>query len=359
MNPIDVQLRLARDGFRLDAAFSVPGAGVTAVFGPSGSGKTTLLRAIAGLDRATGSVRVGGEVWQDDKTFVPVHKRAVGYVFQEPSLFPHLSVRENLLYGQRRVAPSRQPVRFDDVVDWLGLAPLLDRRDPAQLSGGERQRVALGRALLMAPRLLLMDEPVSALDGAAKAQILTQLERLHRDLQIPVLYVSHALDEVARLADHLVLLEAGKVTAVGPLAQTLARLDLPLSSGHDAQSVLDATVLEHDDTYGQTHLACPGGMLWVTRLHHAPGTRLRTRVLAQDVALATTEPQQTSVSNCITAQIVAMQDQGQDAVLVQLLADGAPLLARITRRSRDRLGLVAGQQVYAWVKATAVMAEST
>ncbi len=356
MSGVEAQFRLQLDRFVLDAALHAPSAKITALFGPSGSGKTTILRCIAGLERAHGNLTVDGEVWQDDKHFRPTHQRPIGYVFQEPSLFAHLSVRENLLYGWKRVPVAQRLVTVDGVVEWLGLRQLLDRRDPSALSGGEKQRVAIGRALLTSPRLLLMDEPLAALDNASKTAILAALQRLQRELALPVLYVSHALDEVARLADHVVLLEAGRVVAEGPLHATLARLDLPTAELEDTLSVLDATVAEHDDTYHQTRLSCAGGGLWVSRVQAPIGTSVRARVRAHDVALATEPPHQTSVSNVLSGRIVDLRDGDADAVLVRIDLDGAALLARITKRSRDRLKLHEGQAILAMVKSVAVLA---
>ncbi|HMA12406.1 MAG TPA: molybdenum ABC transporter ATP-binding protein [Steroidobacteraceae bacterium] len=254
MSTIDARFRSTQGQFELDAAFSVPSRGVTALFGASGSGKTTLLRLIAGLTRAPGSLIVNGEVWQDAQRFVPPHRRALGYVFQEASLFPHLSVRANLEYGWKRVPPAERTIRWDEVIEWLGLAPLIAQR-PHQLSGGQRQRVAIGRALLSSPRLLLMDEPLAALDASARADILPYLDQLHRALAIPLLYVSHAVDEVARLADHLVCLEAGRVVWQGEAAAGLPRLGV--MQAHAARVLAreaDMTVL---DIAGQT-LRLPG-----------------------------------------------------------------------------------------------------
>ncbi|HEY1392919.1 MAG TPA: molybdenum ABC transporter ATP-binding protein, partial [Methylibium sp.] len=207
-----MSLRLARPGFALELDCILPGGGVTALFGPSGCGKTTVLRALAGLERAKGRVVVNGEVWQDDasKAFVPTHRRAIGYVIQEPTLFPHLDVRRNLVYGLRRIPPQQRRIGMDRALSLLGIGHLLDRA-PSSLSGGERQRVAIARALLTSPQLLLMDEPLAALDAARKAEILPYLERLHVELRMPIVYVTHSMEEVARLVDHLVLMESGRV----------------------------------------------------------------------------------------------------------------------------------------------------
>ncbi|MCX7192550.1 MAG: molybdenum ABC transporter ATP-binding protein [Proteobacteria bacterium] len=357
MNEIRAQFSLQRDGFRLDASFSAPAVGVTALFGSSGSGKTTLLRCIAGLERAQGSLQVKGELWQDKTTFLPTHKRPLGYVFQEASLFTHLSVRANLEYGLKRTPITERKVPPEQVIEWLGLSRLIERGDPAKLSGGERQRVAIGRALLTSPRILLMDEPLSALDTNSKQEILPYLERLHRELNIPVLYVSHAMDEVARLADHLVLLEKGCVIASGKLHETLARLDLPTAHYDDAGAVIEATVAQHDEKYHLTRLDFPGGSLWVGKMDHAPGSKVRARVLARDVSIATQQPHGSSISNILAARILEIRDEGPDKVSVKMMiGDSQVLLSRITRRSRDLLALSVGMDVFAQVKSVALMA---
>ncbi len=271
MSRIEGRFRARLGEFSLDADFSVPSQGVTALFGQSGSGKTTLLRLIAGLSRAPGRLVVDGEVWQDDAVFVPTHRRALGYVFQEASLFPHLSVRANLEYGWQRVPPGERTLKRDEVIDWLGLAPLIALQ-PHQLSGGQRQRVAIGRALLSCPRLLLMDEPLAALDAGARADILPYLDRLHRALAIPLLYVSHAAEEVARLADHLLCLEAGRIVWQGKAADGLARLGI--APAHRAR------VLAHEA--GLTVLEIAGQTLRLPGMHAAPGDSVRLRIETDD-----------------------------------------------------------------------------
>ena len=356
MSEISARFHTQLEGFTLDAAFTAPATGVTALFGPSGSGKTTLLRCIAGLERATGMLHVNGEVWQDDMRFVPTYRRPLGYVFQEASLFPHLSVRANLEYGYKRIPASARKVPLEQVVAWLGLSHLIGRGDPAQLSGGERQRVAIGRALLTSPRILLMDEPLSALDSNSKQEILPYLERLHRELDIPVFYVSHAMDEVARLADHLVLLQQGRVIASGALGETLARLDLPTAHFDDAGAVIEAAVTEHDETYHLTRIDFSGGSLWVGKVAQAPGSRVRARVLARDVSIATQQPQGSSITNILPVRIAEIRDEGADKVMVRMtLGESQVLLSRITRRSRDLLKLEAGMAVFAQVKSVALM----
>jgi len=355
-NGIRADFKLRLDSFALDAAFGAPSAGVTALFGPSGSGKTTLLRCIAGLERAAGSLHVDGEVWQDETRFVATHKRPLGYVFQEASLFSHLSVRANLEYGLKRVASAERKVDLEQVVEWLGLERLIGRGDTAKLSGGERQRIAIGRALLTSPRILLMDEPLAALDSASKQDILPYLERLHRELKIPVLYVSHSLDEVARLADHLVLLEQGRVIASGALMETLARLDLPTGHFDDAGAVIEAAVAHHDETYHLTRLDFPGGCLWVGKVDQSSSRRVRARVLARDVSIAIQQPQGSSINNILNARIEEIRDEGPDKVIVRMkVGDTHMLLSRITRRSRDHLGLTVGKDVFAQVKSVALM----
>ncbi len=350
---------LDRGGFRLDVDLRMPARGITALFGRSGCGKTSILRCVAGLERAAGHCRLNGELWQDDARalFVPTHKRQIGYVFQEPSLFPHLSVRRNLEYGFKRISAAEQQVGFDEVVHLLGIRQLLARA-PAGLSGGERQRVAMARALLTSPKLLLMDEPLSALDHRSKQDILPYLERLHDALRIPVLYVSHSPDEVARLADQLVLLDSGRALANGPVAELMSRLDLPLASDDEAASVIDAVVSGHDDVYHLSEVRIAGGRLAVARLERPIGAGVRVRIHARDVSLALERPGVTSILNVLPARVMEMNDMGAAQVLVRLcIGDGGetPLLARITRRSRDVLELTPGDRLFAQVKSVALM----
>ncbi len=358
MTSIHARFKLDYPNFALDVDIDLQGRGITALFGPSGSGKTTLLRCIAGLERVAGGLlRVHEEVWQDDTEFLPVHRRNLGYVFQEASLFPHLSVRRNLEYGLQRVPQAERKVQLEQAVEWLGLNRLIDRNDPSSLSGGERQRVAIGRALLTSPGLLLMDEPLSALDSASKQEIFPYLERLHGELDIPVFYVSHVLDEVSRLADHLVLLEQGRVIASGTLGETLSRLDLPTAHLDDAGVVIEARVAGHDETYHLSRLEFSGGSLWVGKVRNAIGTMVRARVLARDVSIAIVSPQGTSITNIIAARIAEIQGDGPDRVSLRLaVGDRQMLLSRITRRSCDLLGLEADMRVFAQVKSVALIA---
>ncbi|WP_425273186.1 molybdenum ABC transporter ATP-binding protein [Pseudomonas lactucae] len=361
MSMIDVRLQLKYSDFALEVDLHLPGRGVTALYGQSGSGKTTCLRCIAGLERAhDGFVQVNDEVWQDSRSglFVPPHKRALGYVFQEASLFAHLSVRANLEFGLKRIPRQQRRVDTAQATELLGIGHLLER-NPLHLSGGERQRIGIARALLTSPRLLLMDEPLAALDSQRKGEILPYLERLHDELDIPVLYVSHAQDEVARLADHIVLLSAGKALASGPIGETLARLDLPLARGDDAGVVINGTVSAYDAHYQLLTLQLPGSALPM-RVAHAPlavGKALRVKVQARDVSLNLQAEEHSSILNRLPVTVTEEIPADNSAhVLVRLDADGTPLLARITRFSRDQLQLHPGQVLWAQIKAVAVLA---
>ena len=358
---IHTRLKLGYSGFALDVDLQLPGRGVTALYGHSGSGKTTCLRCIAGLERADqGFVQVNDEVWQDsDKgIFVPPHKRALGYVFQEASLFPHLSVLANLQFGLKRIPRQQRRVDMAHATELLGISHLLDRH-PQHLSGGERQRVGMARALLTSPTLLLMDEPLAALDAQRKSEILPYLQRLHDELDIPVLYVSHSQDEVAQLADHIVLLSDGKALASGPIGQTLARLDLPLALGDDAGVVIQGHVAAYDAHYQLLTLQLPDTDLNI-RVAHTPmavGQALRCKVQARDVSLSLHGDEQSSVLNRLPVTVVSEMAADNSAhVLVRLDAAGSPLLARITRYSRDHLNLHPGQRLWAQIKAVAVLA---
>jgi molybdate transport system ATP-binding protein len=353
---IRAAVKLDYPGFSLDVELDLPGHGVTALFGPSGCGKTTLLRCIAGLERfGRGHLVVNGETWQSDTLFMPTHLRPLGYVFQEANLFDHLSVRRNLQYGQSRVAQAQRRVDFDHVTRLLGIDHLLDRM-PQGLSGGERQRVAIARALLASPRLLLMDEPLAALDVKRKQEILPYLERLHAELDIPVLYVSHAPDEVARLADHIVVMDSGRAVAVGPLTETLARLDLPIQLGEDVGVVLDAAVAERDAAWHLARVEFPGGSLWVRDAGHALGDPVRVRILARDVSIALQPVSGTSIQNCLPAIVEQMAGDHHPALsLMRLRVGPSPLLARLTQRSAVGLGLAPGNAVWVQIKAVALI----
>jgi molybdate transport system ATP-binding protein len=360
-NDIQVRLQVTYPAFTVDVDLLLPGRGVTALYGHSGSGKTTCLRCIAGLEKPRqGFIRINDEVWQDSSKglFLAPHKRALGYVFQEASLFPHLSVRGNLEFGLRRIPANQRHVDLQHAAALLGIEHLLERR-PDNLSGGERQRVGIARALLTSPRLLLLDEPLAALDAKRKSEILPYLERLHDELDIPMLYVSHSQDEVARLADHLVLLSDGKALASGPIGETLARLDLPMAMGDDAGVVIEGSVIAYNAEYQLLSVGLPGSDLQM-RIAHTPmptGKALRFKVQARDVSLNLQPDDHSSILNRLPVTVISEVAADNTAhVLVRLDVAGTPLLARITRYSRDQLRLVPGMQLWAQIKSVAVLA---
>jgi molybdate transport system ATP-binding protein len=346
--------------FALDAGFTAPAKGVTALFGPSGCGKTTVLRCIAGLLHVNGVCEIEGEVWQDGGgAFLPTYRRPLGYVFQEASLFQHLSVRRNLLFGAPRHdgGGAKGAIAFDEVVELLGVQRLFDR-SPRNLSGGERQRVAIGRALLSQPKLLLMDEPLSALDRATKNEILPFLERLRDRLNLPVVYITHDLAEVERLADQMVLMEKGRVIGAGPLEDLQSDPSLPLAVARDAAVSFDGVVQASDEAYGLVTLKVRGGSLTVPAPPAAIGEHRRIRAIAGDVSLAREPPGLSSILNVLPARIVSMKpvDSNEVVVVVALGADGAGarMLSRLTRKSWEELGLAQGMSVHAQVKAVAL-----
>ena len=355
MKAIEAHFRTHRDDFRLHVDLTLAGHGVTALFGPSGCGKTSLLRAIAGLEPGIGgSLRVGEEIWQDKRRFLPPHKRPVAYVFQEPSLFPHLNVRDNLQYGLKRLSRRKRRVSLNQAVELLGIGELLQRK-PQQLSGGEQQRVAIARALAVSPALLLMDEPLAALDEKLKQEILPWLESLHRELEIPVLYVSHSRDEVARLADHLVLLKDGEVEAAGSVSDLFSRLDLSLAHRPDTETVIETIVAGYDGEFRLSALSFPGGRFRIAD-RPALGRHARLQVKANDVSITLQWPEKTSILNIFPATVDALADDGEARVVVRLMLDGnIPLLARITRKSAVDLELEPGKPVFAQVKSVALL----
>ena len=338
----------------VEVSFMAPTPGTTVLFGPSGAGKSTVVAVLAGLLRpAEARIAVDGDLLCDTASglWLPPERRRLGVVFQEPRLFPHLSVDGNLRYGLRRALPGT--IGFDDVLALLGLGTLLARR-PHTLSGGERQRVAIGRALLAQPRLLLMDEPLASLDAARKAEILPYLARLKSALTLPIVYVTHAMDEVARLADTLVLIDAGRSIAAGPLREIAARADLPLAARDDAASVLDAVVQGHDAARRLTSLRCGGFSLLVPLLDAPLGKRMRVRVPAREVLLATRLPEALSVQNAVPGQVRALAELDGAAVLVEVELPGGALLARVTPDAISRLALARGVPVIALVKSMSV-----
>jgi molybdate transport system ATP-binding protein len=355
---IEARFRLQRGDFTLDVDLTLPQTGITALFGHSGSGKTTCLRAMAGLERAgNGYFAIGHRVWQDEASgmFVPPYQRPLGFVFQEPSLFPHLSVRGNLNYGQKRVLTADRRFSLPQIADLLGIAALLDR-SAGELSGGERQRVAIARALLASPQILLMDEPLAALDLKRKLEILPYLERLHDEFSLPIIYVSHSPDEVARLAEHLVLLDQGRLVASGPLQDVLSRIDLPTIFADDAGVVIETRVAAQEAD-GLSRLDFAGGQIYVSRRDEPIGARVRCRIHARNVSLALVPQLHTSILNSVDACVVDLAPTDTPGhVLVRLDVAGEALLARITRRSAERLKICPGLAVKAQIKAVALLA---
>ncbi|MEY3219298.1 MAG: hypothetical protein RIT27_655 [Pseudomonadota bacterium] len=340
--------------FKLDVEFQTPAKGIIALFGVSGCGKTSVLRCMAGLQRLDGLLRIENDIWQDQKTFLPTYRRPLGYVFQEASLFPHLSVKENLQFGAKRCAHI-STIKFEEIIDLLGIEKLLERR-PNKLSGGERQRIAIGRALLSSPRLLLMDEPLSALDRDNKNDIIPYLDRLHQTLNIPIFYVTHDVFEVERLADYLILLEEGKIKEIGELKDLAARLDLPLAKASDAATVFEAKALQYDEQYELTLVEIAGGTLWLPS-KIPQNNQIRIRILAQDVSLAKFRADASSILNVlpVTVENFAHLNAAKINVVLRLENNGEQLLARITRKSWDHLELKIGTSLFAQVKSVALI----
>jgi molybdate transport system ATP-binding protein len=339
--------------FLLDVDVSLPDRGITAVFGPSGCGKTTLLRCIAGLEPETrGRVAIGQRVWQDDSRFLAPHRRRAGYVFQDGALFSHLDVRGNLAFGMKR--RSGDPAALEEIAILLGLEPLLDR-EVAGLSGGERQRVALARALLAGPDLLLLDEPLAALDQKSRHAIYPYLERVGAETAIPFLYVTHILDEAARLADHLVLMEHGRAVHSGPLAELLTSHDPGLAHGGNAGCVVFATVESLDEEYHLARLAFPGGFLFIPDPGLPPGRKIRVRIHARDVSLALNAPGGSSILNIVPATVLELIPDAPARVLVRLAVGPTVMLAAVTQRSAAALSLRPGLELFAQVKSVALL----
>ena len=334
-----LQHALRRDNFTLDVDVRIPAKGITGLFGDSGSGKTTLLRCIAGLETSD-----GGES-------LPVHKRGIGYVFQEPQLFPHLDVRDNIRFGMKRSASPQ--LDEQQVVAMLGLENLLQRR-PTQLSGGEAQRVAIAAVLLRSPQLILMDEPLASLDQRRKDELLPYLDRLHDEHSVPIIYVSHDIDEVSRLCDHLLLIDSGKIVASGELHEMLSRLDAPMLYGRNAGSVIEALPERYDADYDLTRFRFSGGELLVPGHYDVNTPNLRLRIAASDVSLCVTRPQKTTILNILPAEVDDIQPTGPSTDLVRLAIGDDFLLAQVTRLSVARLDLKKGDQVFAQVKSVTV-----
>ena len=354
---IQARFRLAYGQFDLHVNLNLPADGVTVLFGQSGSGKTTLLRCIAGLERAPqGFLKIGETLWQDSENdfFLPTHRRNLAYVFQEANLFPHLTVRGNLDYAVRRLRGTDRVYSLDQAIELLAIAPLLERL-PARLSGGERQRVAIARALAASPDVLLMDEPLASLDEQRKQDILPYLTGLHQNLQIPILYVTHSLPEVNQLADHLLVMAAGKAVVCGPLAETLTRLDGPLALDRQAASVWQGKLISHEAEYHLSHAEFAGGSLSLPYLELPVDSPVRIRIFARDVSITLQPPEASSILNILPAQIREISGMGQGQTVVKLAVGDEILLAHITEKSAMLLNLQPGMAVYAQIKGTSIV----
>jgi len=356
---LELSLEKRQGNFQLEIAFRSDD-GITALFGRSGAGKSSVVSMAAGLSRPDrGRIRVGDDILFDSEKGInlPPERRRVGLVFQDGRLFPHMSVQSNLRYGERLVPAKERWASFDRVVELLGIGPLLDRR-PARLSGGEKQRVAIGRALLSSPRLLLMDEPLAALDGARKREVLPFIAMASREFSVPILYVSHSIEEIIELADHLVVLEDGKALAAGQLEEVLCDLDLSSITGRmDAGSILLATVQEHIPSFAITRLRLGNNYLNVPLIDAAPGSRVRVRIGAQDVALALEKPHRTSIQNILSGKVSSLSStsDGQADIHVEVAPDGGGLLwTRITAIAAAELGLKRGDPIFALVKSASI-----
>lgn len=353
-----VDLLESRSDFLLDVDLDLPANGITAIFGASGSGKTTLLRCIAGLQAIdAGCLRINNETWHGSEFSMPAHKRSVGYVFQEASLFDHLNVEGNLNYALKRANDTHAAIDKQQVIELMGIDVLLNRQ-VQELSGGERQRVAIARALLINPQLLLMDEPLAALDMQRRQEILPYLERLHQEIAIPILYVTHSMEEVTRLADYLVVLDQGKVTAAGNLVEMLARSDLSFGGEAEVGAVLEGEIISRNDHWHLATVAFPGGEMQVRDSSGlgAIGKQVRIRILARDISLSLEAEQRSSILNRLPVEIVRMSASDDPAMAtIQLKAGESYLLARVSLRSVEELNLQAGQQLWAQIKSVAIL----
>ncbi len=362
MSQLTAHFDLGFPAFHLQVTINIPAEGTIAIFGPSGCGKTTLLRCLAGLERApTGSMILDTNIWQDEsqEIFVPLSQRPIGYVFQEPRLFPHLTVRANLLYGWKRTPESGRIITFDQVVHALDIEPLLERR-PSHLSGGEQQRIAIGRALLTSPKLLLMDEPLSSLDAQRKREILPFIQRLNAEFNIPIVYVSHDLHEIVKLAKTVIVLKEGIIAGSGPIEEVFSQMNLRhFIPENYLGALVNTTIVEHDPTFGLTKLAFSGGYLTVPYQARQIGESLRVQILAKDVSIISSPPAfQTSVLNLLEATVIEIGKVNTQHPFVDVKLDiGCSLLATITRKSLATLNLRPGQQVYAQIKAVALTSE--
>jgi molybdate transport system ATP-binding protein len=356
---INIQLQLKRGIFNLDVGLCVPNSGITVLFGPSGSGKTSLLRCVAGLDRPDNAyISISEQVWQDDRhdIFLPAWQRAIGYVFQEPSLFDHINVLGNLLYGLKRSLNPHDTSALDEAVQLLGISNLLQRHTQ-QLSGGERQRIAIARALATHPKLLLLDEPLSAIDYSRRQEILPWLERLRDKLSIPMLYVTHSIEEMTRLADNVAILEQGKIVIDGPAETVMVSSIVSASLGDEACTLLHGTISQRDTDWQLVQFAFDGGNLWLNDIHLTCGAKARVRILAKDVSIATRKPEYTSIQNLLSCIVesITKEPNGSQA-LIHLRCGNSPLIARITARAVDTLRIHKGLVVWAQIKSVGLTA---
>lgn len=357
MSDIQAKIQVRFSEYLLDVDLTLPESGVTGILGASGAGKSTFLRAIAGLEKPINSrIVVGDEVWHDDEKaiFVLPHKRSIGFVFQDAALFPHLTVKQNLEYGLKRIRQSERKISLDYVIDLLGIGHLMERK-PDTLSGGEKQRTAIARALATSPKIMMMDEPLASLDMPRKAEIIPYLNRLNEELKTPILYVSHALDEIIHLADHMILLENGTALASGETAQVLTRLDLPLAHSSDAASIINGTIIARDEYFHLNTVAFSGGVITMPSSLTQIGKKIRLRIKASDVSLTLQKATDTSILNIIESKVVRIHDNQAGLVMVELDANQTPLLCRITSRSAQALSLAPGKTVYAQIKGAAII----
>ncbi len=355
MAEIQAHFQLNWPSFSLNVDLTLPHNGITAIFGPSGSGKTTLLRCIAGLERATvGRLQVNGEIWQDAHYFKPIYERNIGYVFQEASLLSHLTVMNNLNYGKKR-AKTKETLSLEHAIELLGISHLLHRK-PEHLSGGEKNRVAIARALAVSPDILMMDEPLAALDLNRKQEILPYLERLHDELDIPILYVTHSPDEVTKLADHIVFMEQGHVLAAGGLTETLSRTDLPIRLGEDTSVIIEASVTEVDSQWHLARLEFIGGSLWTKDQGLPVGRKVRVRILASDVSLANIPIEQSSIQNVLQGNVDAItEDSHPGLALVRVKVGHHIIISQLTKRAANMLNITLNQPVFAQIKSVALI----
>lgn len=342
--------------FALNVDLTLPDSGVTAIFGQSGSGKTTLLRCIAGLERAQqGHFVMKGETWQNDNFFLPTHKRPLGYVFQEPSLFPHLTAKGNLDYAIKRSGIPLPAGLYDQVIDLMGIESIL-KNNSQQLSGGEKQRIAIARALLIQPKLLLMDEPLASLDNARKQEILPYLEKLKSTLNTPILYVSHSVEEVMRLADHVVLMEDGEVATQGQVEEVFSQLTSPLLFNNDTGVIWQGQIVQQDEKWHLSKVSCAGSDLWIRNNGDSLGQQVRVRILATDVSLTLTCHEDSSILNRLLVSVIdIIPDQDPAMALVRLQTEQNTLIARLTYRSVDHLALEEGKRLWAQIKSVALV----